>query len=345
MRNFLWNLNLSDEQFDRVKQRFAPAGVSGRDQNYITVHDMYFLLASAHLKFPHVPVDALVYEAVLGILGRRTTAHIDRDLSQEDKGIGFRNACRLHCPSYVVSLILQGAVLACLAVFLIGSLCEALGVGEDDRNNFGWAALVAYIIYLSHLACCVRLSRAFHNQTEGMQAVMELMDMPRNENPTYSWSVTNYHYETRTRTERDSNGREVTKTETERVVTSSFSTSGVIPSTDCTPSFVPQTQARQTQIDTSLDLDFSRSNYYDRYSYWCFFHRYDLHQDCTRSESLPSQATSCLAVWLPGSTPCWMSHASYWLANIFLMSFFYRWFLQARVGRQQYTYSKVCYDL
>ena len=35
-----------------------------------------------------MPVDALTYESVVSILGRRTTAHIDRDLGAEDLGIG-----------------------------------------------------------------------------------------------------------------------------------------------------------------------------------------------------------------------------------------------------------------
>lgn len=47
---------------------------------------------------------------MVSILGRRTTSHIDRDLGDEDRGIGKRNACREHCGSYTVSIILEAVI-------------------------------------------------------------------------------------------------------------------------------------------------------------------------------------------------------------------------------------------
>ena len=52
--------------------------------------ELLFLLGRSHLRSKEVPVDALIYESVVSILGRRTTAHIDRDLGADDTGIGKR---------------------------------------------------------------------------------------------------------------------------------------------------------------------------------------------------------------------------------------------------------------
>merc|ERR1712113_227495 len=105
------------------------------------------------------------------------------------------------------------------------------------------------------------------------------------------------------------------------------------------------TTARQSQINTHLDLDFSQSNYHQKFSQWCWFNHWDLHQDRSHSEDLPSRATSCLAVWLPNAVPWWLNTTWYWLANIFLLSFFYRLYAQARLDQQEYTYYKRCYNI
>ena len=55
-----------------------------------TIQEVLFLLGRSHLRCKEVPIDALIYEAVVSILGRRTTAHIDRDLGAEDRGLGKR---------------------------------------------------------------------------------------------------------------------------------------------------------------------------------------------------------------------------------------------------------------
>jgi len=343
LRNFLWNLHLADEQFDAVRKRFAVKGQRTADrapcsQEHIEVDDLIYLLGRPHQLHPEVPVDALIYEAVVSILGRRTTAHIDKDLSMEDHGVGYGQAFAEHGCSYVVSTLLQIAVVVCL---LLGLILSTPGLFI--------AAAFAYLVYLCQVGCCVRLTRAFANQTEGLEAVMALMDRPRHEDPVYHWSVKCYHYETRTRSERvtDSDGKtsSVVKHEKVRVDTHTACYSGRIPSTDMTAPYVPQTQAQQTQINTHLRLDFTMSNYHMMYTAWCLIHKRDEYQECTHTESLPSQATSCFAVWVPSSVPWWMRGAWYWAANVFLLSSCYRWSAQARIGTQDYTYSKLCYNI
>jgi len=369
-RNFLWNLHLSDSEFDTVRKRFC-SGDSGGD--YICLNDMLFLLGRPHLLSPEVPVDALVYEAVVSILGRRTTAHIDRSLAEDSTGIGTEAACNEHCGDYTVSLCLQGIVFVCLVLFVLPGSCQKhrtetnCDYGQDGYGKiyyrcseerlvqyraaggecvqYQFGAVVAYFLYIVHLIWCVDLTSSFRNLTEGIEAVMGLMDQPRHENPHYAWQVQCYHFETRTRYSQDANGNRTTSQEQVTVNTHSARASGIIPSTDHTPTFVPETVAQQTQLDTHLDLDFSSSNYMAEFGRWCAFHRRDTHQSKSHTEKLPSRKESCLAVWLPRSTPWWMNENFYWLANICLMSCAYRLMVQRVLGHQEYTYHKKCFNI
>eukprot|EP00746_Dinoflagellata_sp_MGD_P121524 gnl/MRDRNA2_/MRDRNA2_56667_c0_seq1.p1 gnl/MRDRNA2_/MRDRNA2_56667_c0~~gnl/MRDRNA2_/MRDRNA2_56667_c0_seq1.p1 ORF type:complete len:620 (+),score=78.87 gnl/MRDRNA2_/MRDRNA2_56667_c0_seq1:176-1861(+) len=341
LRSFLWNLKLSDPDFKQIHKRFAPQG------NYLEMEDILFLLGRPHIKNPNVPVDALIYEAVVSILGRRTTAHIDRDLSKEDKGVGYGHACKAHCASYTTSLILQGIVffnLIVLAGYGISDELNILHMNSNDLQIMGWVALGAYLIYLIHLGCCVKLTSAFAHELEGMEKIISLMLRPRHENPQFHWHVQCYHYRTVHYTV-VVDGKTQHRTRQERVNTHSASTGGMIPSLDRTPDFVPLTEAQQTQIDTDLDLDLSESNYMTEYYRWCAFHRRDIHQDKSHTEDLPSRVKSCLAVWVARSKPCWMNQCLYWIANIFLFSCLFRWCVQARIGHQKYTYLKKCYNI
>jgi len=224
-----------------------------------------------------------------------------------------------------------------------------LGHNEDATENYGWAALACYCIYLCHLVACDSLNRAFGNETQGLDAVARLMDRPRHENPRYRWSVQCYHYEDVTYYERetDSNGneRQVAKTRSERRNTHSARMSGEIPSIDQTPAFIPAVHAQQTQIDTAVALDFSQSNYNNRFLTWCARNHWDVHQDRTRTEDLPSRVSSCLAVLVKGSRPWWLRQEYYWLANVLLLSVCFRWRAQAALGYQQYTYRKRCFNI
>mmetsp|Transcript_43202 Transcript_43202/g.101592 ORF Transcript_43202/g.101592 Transcript_43202/m.101592 type:complete len:673 (-) Transcript_43202:41-2059(-) len=341
-RNFLWNLHMSDPDFEKVLERFSPKN-SRSGQCYLDLEDINFLLGRPHMRARDVPIDALIYEAVVSILGRQTTAHIDRDLSS-DSGVGFKAACAQHCASLTLSLLLQGAIYGCLIYSLFCVLIDE----SDEVAPFLIGAACTYLIYLIHVCCCVRLTGAFNHPIEGIEEVCAAMDKPRSEDPHYRWHVQCYHYETRYYTEtRQENGRTVheTKSRRERVNTHQASMRGVIPSKDFSPEFVPQTEAQQTHVTTALDLDLSRSNYVMEYEKWCHFHRWDAHQDRSRSEDMPSRLSNCFAVWVTHSLPCWMNNTCYWLSNLLMMSACYRWCAHSKIGYQSYTYVKRCFDI
>lgn len=347
LRSFLWNLHLSDEDFKKVKQRFC----TKKMPSYMDLEDIMFLLGRPHLQNPGVPIDALMYEAVVSILGRGTTAHVDKNLEEADKGVGCWRACSDHCLSYTTSLVLQSIVFFNVVYFLARSIFFDLGIRlpfefrPDDEPVLLGVCATSYILYLIHLCCGVGLTKAFNNETEGMEKVCHLMEIPRDEDPQYNWHVQCYHYVTVHYTTRDKDGRTSHHTRQERHNTHSASASGIIPSEDFTPSFLPQVEAQQTQIDTHLNLDLSRSNYYMEFNRWCAFHRRDTYQDTSSKEDLPSRAHSCLAVWVAKTKPCWMNATCYWFANIFLLSFFYRLAAQRLMGKQEYTYHKRCFDV
>eukprot|EP00971_Amphidinium_carterae_P017294 341199-Amphidinium_carterae.2 len=43
--------------------------------------------------------------------------------------------------------------------------------------------------------------------------------------------------------------------------------------------------------------------------------------------------------------PWWMTNTWYWIANLLMLSACYRWAAQARIGRQDYTYAKKCFNI
>lgn len=258
------------------------------------------------------------------------------DLMLEELGahgrVGCQNACAQRWLGYMLSLLLQVAVLGCLTLFLLRH-------GEEEGKGFGWVALVCYCVYLL-LAGVDSLNDALETEIQGLDAVTRLMDRPRHENPRYKWSVECFHLET----VGVSNIGRYPRATKKRRVTYSASTTGEIPSIDQTLAFLPAVQAQHMQIDTAVSLDFSQSNYHSKFLEWCALQRRDIHQEYNRSEVLPSRPSSSWAVLVEGSRPWWLSQKYYWLANVFLSSACFRWRAQS-LGYQKCTYRKQCFNI
>lgn len=337
-RNFLWNLGLDDTSFKKVCDRFAPAD-SPAGSNYLNLQVMIYLIGRAHLKSPQVPIDALIYEAVLSVLHRKATAHIDRDLGEEDEGMGSSEACGRYGCGYCMSIFFQLVTVVALVMLLVGA--------GDEHYLFGGIAIIAFLISLG-MGCASNLGRAMANKSVGLWNTMLKMDKPRYENPQFTWHIECYHWRTVHYTDhvtRNGKRETVQKTRKEKVVTHRATLRGTIPTIDHTPIFIPLTDASQTEIDTTLELDFSRSNYLHRYREWCRWHRRDVHQSHRRSEDLPSRCVSCMAEWVEGSSPWYMSGGAYWLAHVCLLGGCLRWYIQSRLGFQSYEYKKQCFSI
>mmetsp|Transcript_89856 Transcript_89856/g.159859 ORF Transcript_89856/g.159859 Transcript_89856/m.159859 type:complete len:674 (+) Transcript_89856:58-2079(+) len=342
LRNFLWNLNLDDSAFARLWQRLDTRG-----HGFLDIDDLLHLVGRAHMQHPSVPIDALIYEAATLILRPKPEvqedSHFDLDVASLPGGLGFGEACGAHGCSYVFSFLLQIAV---VVLFVM-----ALGTPDhDESEQLGQACVITYIVYLIHCFCCSRFGSAVYNRVTGLDAVCDVMERPKTEDPHYSWTLQNYHYETRTTTESytDSEGKSKTRTVTKTVRVDTgprFYRQGRIPSVDRTATFVPDTSALTTEIDTDLSLDFSHSNYLQCYDHWRYSHRWDIHQDEHRTEWLPTQKAAVLAEWVSGTRPCWMRTTFYAFSSLFLCSCCFRLGAQMRCGQQSFTYRKKCYRI
>eukprot|EP00933_Yihiella_yeosuensis_P079999 TRINITY_DN933_c2_g1_i1.p1 TRINITY_DN933_c2_g1~~TRINITY_DN933_c2_g1_i1.p1 ORF type:complete len:699 (+),score=89.96 TRINITY_DN933_c2_g1_i1:86-2182(+) len=352
LRNFLWNLNLDDDAFGRVWKR-----MDTRSHGFLDINDLLHLVGRAHMKHPSVPIDVLLNEAVV-LIARPSTetfdaaqsarpglTHFDNSPAETPEGIGCVGALELHGGSYCASFLLVFGVIFLLVLCLQGGDLD----DPDDRKVYGWMALFAYIIYLAQSFHWSRFMSSLGNRMSGLDNVCNAMERPKQENPYYRWRVQNYHYETRTREEtyKDSEGNSKTRTVTEtiRVNTSFYNASGVIPSHDYSPEFVPNTRALLTEIDTELSCDFSQSNYWACYQDWCYTHRYDVHQDASEDHDLPSRKKAILAEWVPGHRPCWMNRTCYVLSSVFLCALPFRLRSQSQCGSQDFTYRKRCYRI
>eukprot|EP00812_Abedinium_dasypus_P009633 NODE_330_length_1660_cov_377.705296.p1 GENE.NODE_330_length_1660_cov_377.705296~~NODE_330_length_1660_cov_377.705296.p1 ORF type:complete len:473 (-),score=89.69 NODE_330_length_1660_cov_377.705296:225-1580(-) len=341
LRNFLWNLNLDSPTLQRLWER-----LDTRKHGFLDIDDLLHLVGRAHLLYPMVPIDALLYEAAVLIIrppgqAQQPGTHFDRDMAQTPHGIGCQGACNEHGLSYFVSLLLQLAVPGCLVAFIV--------LGTEKGQSLGYVAGALYLFYLIHAFCCTKFLSMAGNRITGLDAVCNVMEAPRGDMLNFRWHIQCYHYDTRIRTEQftDANGNQQTRqvTETVRVDTWSNTYTGIIPCTDHTPNFVPDTTALMTEIDTHLELDFRMSNYLQCYRHWCHANHFDIHHDESRSEWLPSRKTAILAEWVSGVRPCWMRRTCYTLATVLLLSACFRIVVQSRCGRQDYTYFRRCYQI
>merc|ERR1712032_31079 len=102
------------------------------------------------------------------------------------------------------------------------------------------------------------------------------------------------------------------------------------------------TTAQMVEVTTHLELDFSSSNYLDRYRAWVAMNHWDVHADHSHRERLPTRKDSILAMWLVGVKPWWMKPEWYVVSTLLMFSLYYRLEAQRRCGRQVYTYAKRC---
>lgn len=344
LRNFFWNMNITDASFHKVWSR-----MDTRSRGFLDIDDLLHLVGRAHMLHPMVPIDALLYEAAVAIIEgesdnhqgkiKAPSPHFDIDVADSPHGLGVGGACQKHCWSYFASSAFSIAVPA----FIV------LGIMMTDSPWPFIVAGVCYIGYLIQAFCCTHFASAVGNRLEGIDTVCRTLDIPRGENPRYNWHIQCYHYETRYRTETttDSNGNKSTRTVPyqERVNTWRNHHSGIIPSIDHTPPFVPDTTALMTEIDTALRCDFSSSNYLQCYRHWCLSNRFDIHADESRSEDLPSRKDGFIAEWVPGTRPCWIRQSMYVLFSLFLGSCCFRLNAQRLMGFQKHIYQKQCFQI
>lgn len=76
-------------------------------------------------------------------------------------------------------MILEAVIWLSLLILLLGMFFELFGseIGLRFEPEMLAPAGIAYLIYIIHLACCVRLTRAFANESSGIESVSS-SDLP-----------------------------------------------------------------------------------------------------------------------------------------------------------------------
>jgi hypothetical protein len=248
------------------------------------------------------------------------------------RGIGITEAFVQHAVSFIISMVLAIGVVVC---------------AMQDNKFWRFGAIILYVIYCAH-AFTTTLFAALSNNAHTASEAKQILAIPKKEDPRFHWEIKCYHYETvwHTVTEtKDGESKTRWESRQERVDTHRAQHSGSIPSTDLTCSCLPDEMAQMTEIVTSLDLDFSSSNYLLSFDAWAAHHKQDVYAEESHSENLPSRETSIL-VGDGGEQPWWMGGGWYALSTIFLLCSLYSLAVQSCLGQQgSYTYKKKCHNI
>ena len=99
--------------------------------------------------------------------------------------------------------------------------------------------------------CCGSNALSSTNHLHGLSGAVAYITKVKETNATYFWSIQNYHYETRTRTVSDGDGKTHTETYQERVNTHYASTGGTLQCTDESDFYIPNMRKRNWCDETA----------------------------------------------------------------------------------------------
>lgn len=153
-------------------------------------------------------------------------------------------------------------------------------------------------------------SHSLSNTLFGLTSTVKYITTCKETNATYFWSIQNYHYEQRTRTVRDSEGRTRTETYTVRVNTHYASTGGALRCSDHSQVFIPNMRKRNCALDSRLDCAPSAAFHaqYERQKHMFYAaNTRDTHQDTSASFELPGMMPYVRCEWADDGEedPCW----------------------------------------
>ena len=184
---------------------------------------------------------------------------------------------------------------------------------EDEFQDSCQGALTV-AVFPCYLCCCSPLGCAsFSNGASklvGLQSVVGYISDCKDTNPRYKWTIQNYHYETRTVTYTDNEGKTQTRTETVRVNTHYAATDGTLLSSDVSPVFVPNMRKRNCALGSYLSVEFDpafKGPYERQKQMWYAANTTDTHQDKSEGFSLPGMRGSVRCEWADDGEedPCW----------------------------------------
>eukprot|EP00055_Hartaetosiga_balthica_P003776 m.8965 g.8965 ORF g.8965 m.8965 type:complete len:395 (-) comp3319_c0_seq1:261-1445(-) len=200
-----------------------------------------------------------------------------------------------------------------------------------------------YLIYLIE-ACCSSTKGYVNNKMQDPNPhVAQVLDSP----PQITFHIQCYHYETRTRTVRDSNGNTKTETYTERVNTHSASMVFHIQQwyDDSAPFFVPNYEICQLKFSKSFKFtDASFSRYKMEREVFIRENDRDVHYSFTEGRYIAGMKKKALTYHENADLPCSTSPTWFWIFTLLTLSWFIRTHLGSHTGEFKYHYSKVIVD-
>jgi len=175
---------------------------------------------------------------------------------------------------------------------------------QRDEFNDSLAAPALYCCCPCALFCSSITTSIRHQgsglKITGLKGAVKYITTQKDTNAGYTWSIQNYHYEQRTRTVRDSEGRTRTETYTVRVNTHHASTRGLMACSDDSPMFIPNMRKRNCALASQLSVglaDEFKSEYSRRQLLWYQMNTRDSHQDKSASFYLPGMVDAAMVEW------------------------------------------------
>mmetsp|Transcript_37185 Transcript_37185/g.115735 ORF Transcript_37185/g.115735 Transcript_37185/m.115735 type:complete len:1295 (+) Transcript_37185:117-4001(+) len=257
-------------------------------------------------------------------------------LNREDAADGYGEACRrsgydLCLGSCTILLAIALLTVGAIAIVTVGVVVSAfLMIAGGVLIIFYWVGLGFYFN---------RARQALGNRQDGMDNAIGRVESAYSCNPTYHWWIVCYHYEGEV-----SKDSRVNREEKKKVITHRAEYSGTIPAKDVSSAFVPNTKYVASHIHCDYELDFSHSNYIEKFDRWWDSNLSDIHQDGGHWEHLDG-CEDIMAFWVEGAQPWWMTPGALCASHMLFCGPCHAFFLAAKVSHQDYTYHKALQDM
>jgi len=188
---------------------------------------------------------------------------------------------------------------------VVTALHEKTTQDEFNESNCAVATVAVFPCYL----CCTGIgcsSLSSQSKINGLAPAVKYIAEVKEANATYTWSIQNYHYETRTRTVSDGKGGSRTETYTVRVNTHHASTSGTMRCTDESAMFVPNMRKRNCALTSTFNVTLDGAfagEYHRRKQMFYAANTTDTHQDKSSSFHLPPMQSTLWLEWADDAQP------------------------------------------
>ena len=200
-----------------------------------------------------------------------------------------------------------------------------MGACEDDACFFSVLGAL-YLLYIIECSCANTCG--FVTNVNADAGIAQHYLLMRQRPPHVAWSISCYHYETRTTTSTDSKGNTTTTTRQERVTTHTARTQYQLEGWQDTSPALKPTSHKYTKVIFGKRYAWrderARQKHQREYDRWIHHHDRDTHKDVGWTWGIPGWKQNLLCVRDDAELPCWFNPCVYFLASLFLLSWPFR---------------------